>query len=151
FHYVLFGGAFMGIFAGIYYWWPKAFGRLLSEAIGRWHFWLTFIGMNLTFFPMHFIGMLGMPRRIYTYDPPLRSNQLNMVSTAGSLLLGVAVALFVFNVWWTRRHGSVAGKDPWGGATLEWTIPSPPPVYNFSVIPEVVSRLPKWSDTHMKV
>jgi cytochrome c oxidase subunit 1 len=150
FHYVLFGGSIMGLFAGIYYWWPKITGRLLSESIGKWHFWLTIVGANLAFFPMHLIGLLGMPRRVYTYDAALGLDTMNLMSTVGAFIMGVGALVFVANVWWSRRHGQTAGDDPWGGATLEWTIPSPPPAYNFSVIPEVVSRLPRWSRTEMK-
>jgi cytochrome c oxidase subunit 1 len=149
-HYVLFGGAIQGIFAGIYYWWPKMTGRLMNEKVGKWHFWLSFIGMNLAFFPMHFIGLLGMPRRIYTYSPELGLDTLNLVSTIGAFLIGISVLIFIYNVWWTRRNGEIAGNDPWKAATLEWTISSPPPPYNFSVIPQVVSRLPRWSVTQMK-
>ncbi len=143
-HYVLFGGTIFGLFAGMYYWWPKMTGRLLDETLGKWHFWLSFIGMNIAFFPMHFIGLLGMPRRIYTYSPELGVANLNLVSTIGAHLAGVAVLVFVWNVWRTRKRGQVAANDPWGGATLEWSIPSPPPPYNFSVIPTVESRLPRW-------
>jgi cytochrome c oxidase subunit 1 len=149
-HYVLFGGAIQGLFAGIYYWWPKMTGRLMNEKLGKWHFWLSFIGMNLAFFPMHFIGLLGMPRRIYTYSPELGLDTLNLVSTIGAFLIGISVLIFIYNAWWSRRHGQIAGNDPWGAPTLEWTIPSPPPPYNFSVIPEVVSRLPRWSVTQTK-
>jgi cytochrome c oxidase subunit 1 len=143
-HYVLFGGAIFGIFAGLYYWWPKVFGRLLGEGLGKTHFWLTFIGMNVAFFPMHFIGLLGMPRRIYTYGPELGLDTMNLFSTAGALLLGAAQLIFVFNVLRTRRHGAEAGNNPWGAATLEWAMSSPPPVYNFSVLPEVRSVTPLW-------
>jgi len=147
-HYVLFGGTMLGLFAGMYYWWPKMTGRRLSETLGKWHFWLTFVGMNLAFFPMHFSGLLGMPRRIYTYGPELGVTRLNQVSTAGAFLLGVATLVFLVNLWWTRRRGEAAGNDPWQGATLEWAIPSPPPVYNFTVIPRVESRLPLWKTEH---
>jgi cytochrome c oxidase subunit 1 len=147
-HYVLFGGTMLGLFAGMYYWWPKMTGRRLSETLGKWHFWLTFIGMNLAFFPMHFSGLLGMPRRIYTYGAELGVTRLNQVSTAGAFLLGVAVLVFLVNLWWTRKRGAPAGNDPWQGATLEWAIPSPPPVYNFTVIPRVESRLPLWATEH---
>src|SRR5438128_544646 len=143
-HYVLFGGTVQGLFAGIYYWWPKMTGRLLDERLGKLHFWLTFIGMNLTFFPMHFIGLLGMPRRIYTYGPQLGVGALNLTSTIGALLIGVSVLVFIGNLLRTRKRGAIAPSDPWGGATLEWSIPSPPPVYNFSVIPTVENRLPRW-------
>jgi len=128
----------------MYYWWPKMSGRLLSEPLGKWHFWLQFVGMNLAFFPMHFIGLLGMPRRIYTYSPELGVGDLNLVSTVGAFLIAVSILVFLFNIWRTGRHGPRASNDPWGGATLEWSIPSPPPVYNFSVIPTVTSRLPRW-------
>jgi cytochrome c oxidase subunit 1 len=147
-HYVLFGGTMLGLFSGMYYWWPKMTGRLLSETLGKWHFWLTFVGMNLAFFPMHFSGLLGMPRRIYTYGPELGVTRLNQISTAGAFLIGVAVLVFLVNLWWTRKRGEPAGNDPWQGATLEWAIPSPPPVYNFTVIPRVESRLPLWVTEH---
>ncbi len=145
-HYVLFGGAIFGIFAAIYYWWPKIFGKLLSEPLGKVHFWLMLIGMNLTFFPMHFSGLLGMPRRVYTYGSELGVEGLNEASTIGSFLLVVATLVFILNVIRTVRKGEPAGKNPWGAATLEWAISSPPPVYNFSVVPEVRSRLPLWTE-----
>jgi cytochrome c oxidase subunit 1 len=145
FHYVLFGGAVQGIFAGIYYWWPKIFGRALNDRIGKLHFWLMFAGLNLTFFPMHFSGLLGMPRRIYTYAPDLGFNTLNLISTVGALLTGVAMLVFLYNVLASRKQ-PLAGKNPWGAATLEWAIASPPPVYNFSVLPTVNSRLPLWTE-----
>ena len=143
-HYVFFGGTIFGLFAGIYYWWPKMTGRLLDETLGKVHFWLQFIGMNLAFFPMHFIGLLGMPRRVYTYSPDLGVSDLNLVSTIGALLIGLSILILVANLWRSRTHGAPASNDPWGGATLEWGIPSPPPPYNFSVIPTVESRLPRW-------
>ncbi len=145
FHYVLFGGAVQGIFAGIYYWWPKIFGRALNDRIGKLHFWLMFAGLNLTFFPMHFSGLLGMPRRIYTYAPDLGLNTFNLISTVGALLTGVAMLVFLYNVL-TSRKQPLAGKNPWGAATLEWAIASPPPAYNFSVPPTVKSRLPLWTE-----
>ena len=149
-HYVLYGGAIQGIFSGIYYWWPKMTGWMLNERWGKAHFWLSLIGMNLAFFPMHFIGLLGMPRRIYTYDPVLGVGAMNLVSTIGAFIIGLSVIAFVINVFYSRRQRVEAGMDPWGAATLEWSIPSPPPRYNFAAIPEVVSRLPRWSDTEMK-
>ncbi len=149
FHYVLFGGAMFGIFSGIYYWWPKVTGRLLSEPIGKAHFWLTFIGSNLAFFPMHFIGLLGMPRRIYTYDEALGLDTMNLVATVGAFIMGLGAIVFVINVLWSRKRGAVAGANPWEAATLEWAISSPPPVYNFSVLPEVRSRLPLWTKDGM--
>ena len=148
FHYVLFGGTVLGLFAGVYYWWPKMTGRLFDETLGKWHFWLQLVGMNLAFFPMHLIGLLGMPRRIYTYSPDLGVAGLNLVSTVGAFLIGVSILIFLANLWRTRTHGQRAPNDPWGGATLEWSIPSPPPVYNFSVIPTVANRLPRWKTEH---
>jgi len=148
FHYVLFGGSVLGLFAGIYYWWPKMTGRLLNEPLGKWHFWLQLVGMNLAFFPMHLIGLLGMPRRVYTYAPELGVGALNLVSTIGAFLIAVSILVFLFNVWRSARHGQIAPNDPWGGATLEWSIPSPPPAYNFSVIPTVTSRMPRWQTEH---
>jgi cytochrome c oxidase subunit 1 len=144
FHYVLFGGSIMGIFAGIYHYFPKMTGRLMDERLGNWHFWLNFIGFNLTFFPMHFSGLLGMPRRIYTYDSGQGWDAFNLMSTYGTYLLVVSTAIFVWNFLRSRTQGAVAGNDPWGAATLEWSIPSPPPEYNFAQIPEVTSRYPLW-------
>jgi cytochrome c oxidase subunit 1 len=144
-HYVLFGGAVQGLFAGIYYWWPKIFGRALKDRLGKVHFWLMFAGLNLTFFPMHFSGLLGMPRRVYTYAPDLGLNTFNLISTVGALLTGVAMLVFLYNVLASRKQPP-AGKNPWGAATLEWAIPSPPPVYNFSVLPTVKSRIPLWTE-----
>ncbi|MDO8501505.1 MAG: cytochrome c oxidase subunit I [Gemmatimonadaceae bacterium] len=144
FHYVLFGGSIMGIFAGIYLYFPKITGRLMNEKLGKVHFWLNFIAMNLTFFPMHFSGMLGMPRRIYTYDAGQGWDTFNLISSIGAYLLVVATAIFLFNFFRSRKNGEVAGSNPWDAGTLEWTIPSPAPVYNFAVIPQVTSRYPLW-------
>ncbi|MDQ3243781.1 MAG: cytochrome c oxidase subunit I [Gemmatimonadota bacterium] len=144
FHYVLFGGSIMGIFAGIYHYFPKITGRLLDEKLGKVHFWLNFIAMNLTFFPMHFSGMLGMPRRIYTYDSGQGWDTFNLISSIGAYMLVVATAIFVYNFFLSRKRGEVAGSNPWGAGTLEWTIPSPPPEYNFATIPTVTSRYPLW-------
>ena len=148
FHYVLFGGSIMGIFAGIYHYFPKMYGRLMSERLGGWHFWLTFIAMNLTFFPMHFAGMLGMPRRIYTYDVGQGWEVFNMLSTIGAFLLGPATLLFLYNFFTSKKSGEVCGPNPWDAPTLEWSIPSPPPEYNFAKIPMVTSRYPLWDLTH---
>ena len=144
FHYVLFGGSIMGIFAGIYHYFPKITGRLLSEKLGSWHFWLNFVGMNLTFFPMHFSGMLGMPRRIYTYDSGQGWDSYNLMSSIGAYMLAVATVIFVYNFFTSRKRGEISGPNPWHAGTLEWTIPSPPPEYNFAVIPTVTSRYPLW-------
>ena len=143
-HYVLFGGAMMGIFAGIYYWFPKITGRLLSEGLGRWHFWLTILGMNLTFFPMHFVGLLGMPRRVYTYAEHMGFDTMNMMSTVGAFGIALSLLVFMWNFLSSVRAGEKAGSDPWGGSSLEWAIPSPPPVYNFASVPVVHSRDPLW-------
>src|SRR5687768_17617980 len=144
FHYVLFGGSIMGIFAGIYHYFPKITGRLMDEKLGLWHFWLTFIAMNLTFFPMHFAGMQGMPRRIYTFEPGQGWDIYNAMSSAGAMIFPIAMTIFIFNFFMSRRSGAIAGADPWGAGTLEWTIPSPPPEYNFAKIPTVTSRYPLW-------
>src|SRR6059036_304532 len=143
-HYVLFGGAIMGIFAGIYYWYPKMTGKFLNETLGKIHFWATMISMNLTFFPMHFVGLLGMPRRVYTYSPNMGFDTMNLLSTIGALLLGASVLVFVVNFVNSIRNGKPAGSDPWGGGSLEWAIPSPPPSYNFATIPTVRSLDPLW-------
>jgi cytochrome c oxidase subunit 1 len=148
FHYVLFGGSIMGIFGGIYYYFPKMTGRYLSEKLGTWHFWINFIGMNLTFFPMHFSGLLGMPRRIYTYDAGQGWEKFNLASSLGTILLIVATAIFLYNFIKSRKHGERAPNDAWGAPTLEWTIPSPPPDYNFAEIPVVTSRYPLWDIKH---
>ncbi|MGH7540142.1 MAG: cytochrome c oxidase subunit I [Gemmatimonadota bacterium] len=145
-HYVLFGGSVFGLFAGLYYWFPKVTGRLLDERLGRWHFWLTFLAFNVTFFPMHISGMLGQPRRTWTYAEGLGLEGLNLASTAGALLFTVAFLTLLVNLWRSRRRGEPAGPNPWDAPTLEWTLPSPPPHYNFAVIPEVESRDPLWHD-----
>jgi cytochrome c oxidase subunit I len=144
FHYVLFGGSMMGLFAGIYYYYPKITGRLMDERLGKWHFWLLFIGMNLTFFPMHFVGLNGMPRRTYRYDAGQGWETENLLETIGATILAVGIAIFVYNLIRSRRAGAVAGSDPWGAPTLEWTLPSPPPEYNYATIPTVRSRYPLW-------
>jgi heme/copper-type cytochrome/quinol oxidase subunit 1/heme/copper-type cytochrome/quinol oxidase subunit 3 len=148
FHYVLFGGTLLGLFSGLYYWWPKAFGRLLDERLGILHFWLMLIGMNLTFFPMHFLGMMGMPRRIYTYAPGLGWDFWNLVASVGAFLIGVSLLVFLVNVARTARRGAVAPADPWDGRTLEWAIPSPPPEYNFATVPTVLRRDALWQTKH---
>src|SRR5207237_3275710 len=115
-----------------------------DEKLGLWHFWLTFIAMNLTFFPMHFSGMLGMPRRIYTYDSGQGWTLFNAMSTAGAMIFPIATLFFIYNFFKSRRSGEIAGSNPWGAGTLEWSIPSPPPEYNFAKIPTVTTRYPLW-------
>jgi cytochrome c oxidase subunit I len=137
FHYVLFGGSIFGLFAGIYYWWPKITGRILSEAVGKVHFWLMLIGFNLTFGPFHILGLEGMPRRIYRYQPGLGFDFWNMVSTIGAFLIAVSIVIFLFNAVRSIRRGEVAGPDPWDARTLEWATSSPPPAHNFDEIPVV--------------
>jgi len=147
-HYVLFGGSALALFSAIYYWWPKMTGRLLDERLGRWHFWLTIIGFNGTFFPMHFLGIAGMPRRIYHYAPGMGWDLWNMVATISAFILAVGVAVFLVNLFLTLRRGAPAGADPWQGRTLEWWTPSPPPEHNFDRIPLVGGRDPYWGWQH---
>jgi cytochrome c oxidase subunit 1 len=144
FHYVLFGGSIFGLTAGAYYWWPKMFGRMLDERLGKLHFWLMFIGFNLTFFPMHWVGLNGMPRRVYTYPAGLGFETLNQLETAGSFLLALAFVVFLANIFRTWRAPANAPADPWNGATLEWSIPSPPQEFNFAETPVVHSRDALW-------
>jgi len=148
FHYVLIGGLLFTIFAAIYYWFPKVTGRMLSETLGRWHFWLLVIGFNLTFGPQHIVGILGMPRRIYTYAPGRGWELWNLLSSIGVVFQGLAVLFFVWNVIRALRQGPPAGDDPWDAWTLEWTTTSPPPEYNFETLPEVQSRRPLWDLKH---
>ncbi|MGH7514459.1 MAG: cytochrome c oxidase subunit I [Gemmatimonadales bacterium] len=147
FHYVLFGGSLFALVAGAYYWWPKMFGRLLNERLGKLHFWLMLIGFNLTFFPMHILGLNGMPRRVYTYPEGLGFEALNRLETIGSLIVGFSFVIFILNIIKTWRSPRNASADPWNGATLEWSIPSPPQAWNFNEIPVVHSRDPVWELT----
>ena len=148
FHFVLIGGLIFTLFGALYYWFPKATGRMLSERLGRWHFWLFTIGFNLTFLTMHIPGMLGMARRIYTYPADRGWDVLNLVTTLGVPLQAVAVLLFVVNIVMSLRRGAPAGNDPWDAWTLEWATSSPPPPYNFAVVPPVSSRRPLWDLKH---
>jgi cytochrome c oxidase subunit I len=144
FHYVLFGGLMFGIFSGIYFWWPKIFGRMLNEKIGKFNFWTMLIGFNLTFFPMHILGLTGMPRRTYRYPSGMGWDSLNMLETIGAFVIALAVLSMFVNMIYTAKRGPIAGPDPWDGRSLEWSIPSPPPEYNFAEIPIVENRDDWW-------
>jgi cytochrome c oxidase subunit I len=148
FHFTLIGGMVFGLFAGMYYWFPKATGKLLCDKLGRWHFWLFVIGFEMTFVPMHFLGMLGMPRRIYTYAPDRGWDFWNLVSSLGVIVQAAAIAIFIWNVIDSLRSGEKAGDDPWDGWTLEWATSSPPPEYNFEKLPVVRSSRPLWDLKH---
>ena len=148
FHFVLVGSLIFTIFGAIYYWFPKATGRRLSERLGRWHFWLFVVGFNLTFLPMHWAGMLGMPRRIYTYPADRGWDLWNLIASLGVPIQAAAILIFVVNVVISLRRGERAGNDPWDAWTLEWTTASPPPPYNFETVPVVASRRPLWDVKH---
>jgi cytochrome c oxidase subunit I len=148
FHYVLVGAIVMCIFAAIYYWYPKATGRMMNETLGKWHFWLFVIGFHVCFDTMHFLGVLGMPRSIYTYEADRGWGTLNLVTSIGGFIQGIAVLIFAYNLIRSYFRGSPAGNDPWDAWTLEWSIPSPPPEYNFATEPEVRSRRPLWDLKH---
>ncbi len=145
FHYVLIGGAVFPLFGAFHYWFPKVTGKLLNEKLGHTTFWVMFVGFNLTFFPMHILGLRGMPRRVYTYQPHLGWEGLNLLATAGGVLLTLGVLLFIVNALKSIRAGALAGANPWGAATLEWATPSPPPEYNFLHPPTVDSRDTLWT------
>jgi cytochrome c oxidase subunit I+III len=145
-HYVLLGGMVFPLFAAAYYWLPKATGRMLDERLGRWHFWLFFLGVNLTFFPMHQLGLDGMARRVYTYLPETGWGPLNLLATIGALTMAASVVVFLVNLVRSRRGGLVAGDNPWNAPSLEWATSSPPPPYNFHLLPTVQSRTPLWTN-----
>jgi cytochrome c oxidase subunit 1/cytochrome c oxidase subunit I+III len=148
-HYVLVGGAVFPMFAAIYYWAPKMHGRMLSERWGKVSFWLMFVGFNLAFFPMHITGLLGQPRRVYTYQPGLGWDVWNLLETVGAFMFAAGVIVTLV-VWFTAiRRGRPAPDDPWGGETLEWATSSPPPHHNFDVIPDVRSLHPMWDQPEL--
>ncbi|HRI15414.1 MAG TPA: cytochrome c oxidase subunit I [Verrucomicrobiota bacterium] len=148
FHFVLVGGLLFTIFAAIYFWYPKATGRMMSETLGRWHFWLFVIGFHITFDTMHIPGLLGMPRRVYTYEADRGWDTLNLICTLGVAVQALGILCFVTNVLWSLFKGKRAGNDPWDAWTLEWATTSPPPEYNFAQLPEVRSRRPLWDLKH---
>jgi cytochrome c oxidase subunit 1 len=143
-HYVLIGGAVFPLFGAFYYWYPKFLGRLMSESLGRWSFWLMFIGFNVAFFPMHLLGLEGMPRRVYTYPAEMGWDRLNLLATIGAVTLATGILLTLVNALRSARLGAVAGPDPWGAGTLEWLADSPPRMCNFPAIPVVHGRDPLW-------
>ncbi len=148
FHYVLFGGTLFGMLAGLYYWFPKLSGRMLSEKVGKWQFWLTVLGFNLTFFVQHFLGFMGMPRRVYTYPDLPGWGAVNLLSTCGAFILGFAMLLLGANILWSLRRGQRAGDNPWDAWTLEWATTSPPPAHNFESVPPIRGRRPLWDLAH---
>jgi len=148
-HYVLIGGVVFPIFAGVYYWFPKFTGKLLDERLGRWNFWLLFVGTNVAFFPMHIVGLMGMPRRVYTYPAGLGWDIYNLISTIGVLIIVPGIAVFIWNVIRSYRRGQPAGNNPWGADSLEWAVPSPPAEHGWSVLPIVRSRHPLWDQDEL--
>jgi len=147
-HYVLFGGTIFAVFAGLYYWFPKMSGRMLSETLGKWHFWLMLIGFNMTFFDQHFLGLMGMTRRTFTYPDLPGWAVLNLISSIGAIVMGLAVVVFLWNIVASLLHGEIAGDNPWNAWTLEWATSSPPPPDNFKRLPPVRSRRPLWDLAH---
>ncbi|MEO9227845.1 MAG: cytochrome c oxidase subunit I [Devosia sp.] len=145
-HYVLLGINVFPVVGGLHFWFPKMSGKMLSERLGKWTFWTMFIGFNAAFFPMHITGLMGMPRRVYTYDSNMGVGWLNLISTIGAFIFAIGVLLFLINIWRSLRVGAPAGDNPWDAPTLEWSTTSPPPVYNFATIPQVASRHPLWED-----
>jgi heme/copper-type cytochrome/quinol oxidase subunit 1 len=150
FHYVLIGGAVFPLFGALYYWFPKWTGRMLSDSLGKWNFWTLFVGFNLTFFPMHILGLHGMTRRIYTYVPETGWGNLNFLATIGAGVIGISILLFIINVLISRKRGAVADANPWLAPTLEWAIPSPAPAYNYYFVPTVDNVDPLWHSPETK-
>ena len=150
FHYVLIGGAVFPLFGAIYYWFPKWTGHMLNERLGCWNFWTFFIGFNLAFFPMHILGLHGMPRRVYTYVAETGWGRLNLLATIGAGIIGLSVVIFLVNVLISRRRGELAKANPWFAPSLEWAISSPPPQYNFYFVPTVAGSHPLWEEPERK-
>jgi cytochrome c oxidase subunit 1 len=144
FHYVLFGGLVFAIFGGFYYWFPKVFGKMLDDRLGKWNFWTLVLGFNLTFFPMHFLGMEGQPRRTYTYPSGMGWDSLNLMATIGAFIIALSVLIFLVNVMVTLRKDDYCEEDPWDARTIEWMTSSPPPEYNFAEVPVVEHRDEFW-------
>jgi cytochrome c oxidase subunit 1 len=147
FHYVLIGGLITAVFGALFYWFPKITGKFMHEGLGKAFFWVFFIGWNLTFMPMHWTGLLGMPRRVYTYSAELNVDTLNLVSSIGGGIQAIAIILLFVNLIWSLKRGAPAGPNPWDGATLEWATTSPPAEYNFARLPVVHSREPLWDES----
>jgi heme/copper-type cytochrome/quinol oxidase subunit 1 len=145
-HYVLLGINVFPVVGGIHFWFPKFTGRMMDERLGKWTFWTMFIGFNLAFFPMHLIGLMGMPRRVYTYSAELGVGGYNLLISFGAFLFAAGILLLLVNIIRSRTAGAIAGPNPWDAATLEWSVSSPPPPYNFAVIPIIASRHPLWED-----
>jgi cytochrome c oxidase subunit 1/cytochrome c oxidase subunit I+III len=145
-HYVLIGINLFAVVGAVYHWFPKMTGRMMSESVGRWVFTLMFVGFNLAFLPMHWLGLEGMPRRVYTYPAGMGFGGTNLIVSCGAFLFAAAIGLFFIEILRARVGGQLAGPDPWDGPTLEWSIASPPPAYNFAIIPQVASRHPLWED-----
>lgn len=150
FHYVLIGGVTFPIFAALYYWVPKFTGRMFSETLGKWHFWLFFIGFNITFFPQHILGLLGMPRRVYTYQAGLGWDVYNLISTVGAFILASGALLFIINFFWMLSRGPQAGENPWDADTLEWSTSSPPIPHGYTQLPIVSTRHPLWDQDSLQ-
>ncbi len=144
FHYVLFGGTVFAFFGGLFYWFPKVYGRMMNDRLGKWTFWVLLVGFNLTFFPMHILGLEGQPRRTYRYGSGLGWDTYNRIASLGAFVIAIGVLLLLVNMVVSRKHGQPAGADPWDGRTLEWSIPSPPPEFNFAEVPEVEARDDWW-------
>nr|WP_050385538.1 cytochrome c oxidase subunit I [Bradyrhizobium pachyrhizi] len=149
FHYVLIGGAVFPLIGAVYYWFPKICGRMLSERLGRWNFWLAFFGFNIAFFPMHILGLMGMPRRVYTYTPEMGWDRLNLLSSVGAAIFALSFAVLLANAIYSLRRGMPANDNPWDASTLEWATASPPPPQNFDRIPVVTHRDPLWADPNI--